>query len=227
MFTNTESELSLIGIDDDWSSRRIFATVLLPDALAIRAAAEAGDENAALEALARHRLLCAHREGPHGVDHWNRTVERWITEETEDPLWDTWYVGRPVLVTANDYGLGIYNGDVGVTFRRPDGSLRVCIDGNRGRLDFATGRLGNVETLHAMTIHKAQGSQAAEITVLMPGEESRLLTRELFYTAVTRAQDRVRVVGTEDAVRLALGRRAMRATGLRQRLAGLPKSLGT
>ena len=69
-----------------------------------------------------------------------------------------------------------------------------------------------------MTIHKAQGSQAGEVTVLMPGEESRLLTRELFYTAVTRAQDRVRVVGTEPAVRLALGRRALRATGLRQRL---------
>ncbi len=207
--------------------REALRPVLLPDALAIRGAAEHGDADAALEALARHRLLCAHREGPHGVDFWNRTVERWITEETEDPLWDSWYVGRPVLVTANDYGLGIYNGDVGVTVRRPDGSLRVVIDGNRGRLDFAPGRLGNVDTLHAMTIHKAQGSQAGEITVLMPGEESRLLTRELFYTAVTRAQDRVRVVGTEDAVRLALGRRAMRATGLRQRLAAVPEPPGT
>jgi exodeoxyribonuclease V alpha subunit len=70
-----------------------------------------------------------------------------------------------------------------------------------------------------MTIHKSQGSQAERVTVLLPDEGSRLLTRELFYTAVTRAQDRVRVVGTEDAVRLALERRAMRATGLRQRLA--------
>ncbi|WBQ08246.1 exodeoxyribonuclease V subunit alpha [Kribbella sp. CA-293567] len=192
--------------------------VLLPDVLAIRRAAESGDTEAALAALDRHRLLCAHREGRWGVNYWNRTVERWITEETEDPLWDTWYVGRPVLVTANDYALGIYNGDVGVTIRRPDGSLRVCIDSSRGRLDFAPSRLGNIETLHAMTIHKAQGSQAKEVTVLMPGEESRLLTRELFYTAVTRAQERVRVVGTEDAVRLALGRRALRATGLRQRL---------
>nr|WP_222851091.1 ATP-binding domain-containing protein [Phytoactinopolyspora mesophila] len=69
-----------------------------------------------------------------------------------------------------------------------------------------------------MTIHKAQGSQATEVTVLMPGEESRLLTRELFYTAITRAEDQVRVVGNEDAVRAALGRRAVRATGLRQRL---------
>jgi exodeoxyribonuclease V alpha subunit len=204
--------------DDD--PRETLRSALLPDVLAIREAAEAGDTDAALAALDRHRLLCAHREGPWGVNHWNRTVERWITEETEDPLWDTWYVGRPVLVTANDYALGIYNGDVGVTIRRPDGSLRVCIDSSRGRLDFAPTRLGNIETLHAMTIHKAQGSQAAEVTILMPGEESRLLTRELFYTAVTRAQDRVRVVGTETAVRLALSRRALRATGLSQRLTG-------
>ncbi|MFG1626067.1 exodeoxyribonuclease V subunit alpha [Kribbella sp. NPDC049227] len=204
--------------DDD--PRESLRSALLPDVLAIRTAAEAGDPDAALAALDRHRLLCAHREGPWGVDHWNRTIERWITEETEDPLWDTWYVGRPVLVTANDYALGIYNGDVGVTLRRPDGSLRVCIDSSRGRLDLSPNRLGNIETLHAMTIHKAQGSQAAEVTVLMPGEESRLLTRELFYTAITRAQDRLRVIGNETSVRLAMGHRALRATGLRQRLIG-------
>ena len=192
--------------------------VLLGDALALRAAAEAGDAEEALAALARHRLLCAHRDGPWGVDHWNRTVERWITEETDDPLWDDWYVGRPVLVTANDYGLGVFNGDTGVTLRGPHGGLRVCIDGSGGRVDLAPGRLGDVETLHAMTIHKAQGGQAAEVTVLLPGQESRLLTRELFYTAVTRAQDHLRVVGTEAAVREAVGRRAARATGLRQRL---------
>jgi exodeoxyribonuclease V alpha subunit len=203
---------------EDEDPRPVLRDVLLADALAVRAAAEAGDAVGALAALARHRLLCAHRDGPYGVDHWNRQVERWITEETEDPLWDTWYVGRPVLVTANDYGLGVYNGDVGVAVRGPDGGLRVAVETSRGLLDLAPGRLGNVETLHAMTIHKSQGSQAAEITVLMPGEESRLLTRELFYTAVTRAQDRVRVVGTDAGVRVALQRRALRATGLRQRL---------
>ena len=80
-------------------------------------------------------------------------------------------------------------------------------------------RLAEVETMHAMTIHKSQGSQAAEVTVLLPPEDSRLLTRELFYTAVTRAKERIRVVGTEAGVRAALERRVTRATGLRQRLA--------
>jgi exodeoxyribonuclease V alpha subunit len=72
--------------------------------------------------------------------------------------------------------------------------------------------------MHAMTIHKSQGSQADAVTVLMPPEDSRLLTRELFYTAVTRAKEKVRVVGSEASVRAGIGRRAIRATGLRQRL---------
>ena len=79
-------------------------------------------------------------------------------------------------------------------------------------------RIADVETMHAMTIHKSQGSQAAVVTVLMPPEDSRLLTRELLYTAVTRAKTKVRVVGSEAEVRAALARRVRRAGGLRQRL---------
>ena len=92
-----------------------------------------------------------------------------------------------MLVTANDYGLRLYNGDTGVTVLR-DGVLRAVIAGPPEPLEFATSRLADVETMHAMTIHKSQGSQADEVTVLMPPEDSRLLTRELFYTAVTRAK---------------------------------------
>ncbi|KRF12397.1 exodeoxyribonuclease V subunit alpha [Nocardioides sp. Soil797] len=197
----------------------LLRTRVVAAALDVRRAAEEGDAPAALAALDQHRLLCAHREGPHGVRHWNRQVEAWISEATGDPLFDTWYVGRPVLVTANDYALGLHNGDTGVVIRRPDdGALRVVFDGPNGLLDFAPSRLDSAETMHAMTIHKAQGSQAKEVTVLLPDEESRLLTRELFYTAVTRAQERVRVVGAVDAVRGAVERRAVRASGLRQRL---------
>ncbi len=187
-------------------------------ALAVRSAAEAGDPVAALAALDRHRLLCAHREGPHGVAHWNRLVEQWLGEETGHEIWSEWYAGRPVLVTRNDYALGVYNGETGATVRRPDGSLRVWIAGSSGLLEFAPGRLEAVETMHAMTIHKAQGSQADEVTVLLPPAGSRLLTRELFYTAVTRAKVRLRVVGSEESVRAAVATVAQRATGLRHRL---------
>ncbi|MBV9091051.1 MAG: exodeoxyribonuclease V subunit alpha [Mycobacteriaceae bacterium] len=192
--------------------------VLIPHALATRAAALSGDARGALAAVDAHRLLCAHRHGPHGVSHWNRQVEVWLTEETGDPHWSRWYAGRPVLVTANDYGLGLFNGDTGVAVVR-DGVLRAVMAAVRGTVELATGRLADVETMHAMTIHKSQGSQADEVSVLLPPAESRILTRELFYTAVTRARSRVRVVGSEADVRAAVGRRALRATGLRLRLA--------
>jgi len=189
--------------------------VLVPHALALRTAAILGDEHAALATLDEHRLLCAHRRGLFGVQHWNRQVERWLTEATGEPIWSSWYAGRPVLVTANDYGLGLYNGDTGVTVTK-DQTLRAVIGG----VSFATSRLADVETMHAMTIHKSQGSQAHEVTLLLPPEDSRLLTRELFYTAVTRAKERVRVVGSETSLRAAIERRAVRASGLAQRLRG-------
>lgn len=192
--------------------------VLVPQALRIRGDAVQGDTAAALAALDEHRLLCAHREGPLGIRSWNRQIERWLTEESGVPTWAEWYPGRPVLVTANDYGLGLYNGDTGVTVL-DDGCLRVAIAGATGVVRFATSRLADVETMHAMTIHKSQGSQADDVTVLLPQEDSRLLSRELFYTAVTRAKRRVRIVGTPAQVRAALARRVVRASGLRQRLA--------
>ncbi len=194
----------------------------LPAALAVRDAAVAGDGARALAALDRHRLLCAHRDGPFGVRHWNRRIELWLTRATGDPLYDSAYLGRPVLVSTNDYTLGVFNGDVGVVVDTPAGR-RVAIDTSAGAgdavLSLATSRLGDVETLHAMTIHKSQGSQADVVTVLLPDEDSRLLTRELFYTAVTRARTKVRVIGPEQAVRAAIDRQAQRASGLRARLA--------
>jgi exodeoxyribonuclease V alpha subunit len=191
--------------------------VLLPHALRLREAAILGDVTAALSTLDEHRLLCAHRRGPYGVRFWNHHVERWLADATGEPLWTQWYAGRPVLVTANDYGLGLYNGDTGVTVVRGDG-LRAVVAAGSEPIEFATGRLPDVDTMHAMTIHKSQGSQADEVTVLLPPEDSRLLTRELFYTAVTRAKERIRVIGTEPSVRAAVQRRAVRASGLAQRL---------
>jgi exodeoxyribonuclease V alpha subunit len=203
-------------IEDDDASGTM-RSVLLPHALRLREAALFGAHDVALATLDEHRLLCAHREGPFGVRHWNREVEKWLSEETGQPPWSEWYPGRPLLVTANDYGLRVYNGDTGVVVNGPDG-LRAVIASAGGPLDFATSRLSDVETMHAMTIHKSQGSQAEEVTVLMPTEDSRLLTRELFYTAVTRAKNKVRVVGSDASARAAIERRAVRATGLRLRL---------
>jgi exodeoxyribonuclease V alpha subunit len=203
-------------IEDDDPSDALRA-VLLPHALRLREAALFGAADVALAALDEHRLLCAHRRGPFGVAHWNGQVKKWLSEETGQPPWSEWYPGRPLLVTANDYGLRVYNGDTGVVIAGAEG-LRAVIAGAGGPLDFATSRLSDVETMHAMTIHKSQGSQADEVTVLMPKEDSRLLTRELFYTAVTRAKRKVQLVGSEASVQAAIERRSIRATGLQLRL---------
>ena len=188
-------------------------------ALRVRRHAVAGEHEQAVAALDTHRLLCAHRDGPFGVRSWNRQVERWLAEEVGEPVLGEWYVGRPLLVTTNDYALEVYNGETGAVVRAPDGRLRAWISGSERLRDFAPARLEAVETMHAMTVHKSQGSQAAHVTVLLPEADSRLLTRELFYTAITRAQEQVRVVASEAAVRAAVAREAQRASGLRHRLA--------
>lgn len=196
--------------------------MLTARARAVLDAARDGDAARALAALGTHRLLCAHRDGPHGVRTWNRLIETWLAEETGLTFYDQLYLGRPLLVTANDYATGVLNGDTGVIVASstPDGTpVRMAvIEGASGAQRFAPSRLGDVETMHAMTIHKAQGSQADEITVLLPEADSPLLTRELFYTAVTRARRRVRVVGSEAVIRAAVEHRVVRASGLRQRL---------
>jgi exodeoxyribonuclease V alpha subunit len=183
----------------------------------MRVAADADQGAVALAALARHRLLCAHREGPYGVSGWNRTVEQLVGERLGVTTYDEWYSGRPVLITANDKGQRLSNGDMGVAVRRDGGRLRVLLADLEGR-EFAPTRLPDVQTVHAMTVHKSQGSQAETVSVIMPPEDSRLLTRELFYTAVTRAQKVLRVVGTESSVRAAIQRNVQRASGLERRL---------
>ena len=190
-------------------------------AVALHAAADAGDRVAALRRLDSHRLLCAHREGPFGVAHWNRVIEGLLRERTGREWLDRWYVGQPLVVDANDYGLDLWNGDTGVVCRDAAGSARLVAvigDGTPAGKTLATTRLADVSTAHAMTVHRSQGSQFDEVTVLLPEPGSRILTRELFYTAVTRARSTVRVVGSEESVRAAVTRQAQRATGLARRL---------
>jgi exodeoxyribonuclease V alpha subunit len=209
--------ITFVDVADDKAVAEVYAE-LGARALKLQAAAERGDQEAALAALDRHRTLCAHREGPLGVAAINSRCERAIAEVLGTAVgvsWGReWYPGRPILVNTNDYSVGLYNGDVGVAMRH-DNELRVVVPDGR---EFATARLGGVDTMHALTIHKSQGGQADAVTVVVPDAESRLLTRELFYTAVTRARQKVRVVGSLAAVRQAVLTPAVRASGLPRRL---------
>ena len=189
-----------------------------PAALRLRERALAGDAVGSLVSMREHRLLCAHREGPFGVAGWNERVERWLQErEGRDWLPDG-YAGRPLIVNANDYGLRLWNGDTGVVLGDDEAERFALFDDGVAGRPLSLARLSDVTTAHAMTVHRSQGSQFDAVTVLLPEDDSMLLTRELLYTALTRARLRVRLVGTESAVRAAVGRRALRATGLRQRL---------
>jgi exodeoxyribonuclease V alpha subunit len=181
-------------------------------------AARAGDAATALAALDEHRLLCAHRRGPRGVADWTATVERWWREQLGVlPRRDGRYAGLPLLVTSNDHDNRLYNGDVGVVVEQ-HGELVAAFDRGDGPGVVPLGRLSEVRPLHAMTVHRSQGSQFARVTVLLPPASSPLGTRQTLYTAVTRASGSVRLLGSAEAVRAAVEQPVARATGLRRRL---------
>ncbi len=180
-------------------------------------AAAVGDIEAALRGLEQHRLLCAHRRGPYGMARWSGEVERWLAQAIGDYGRGEWYVARPLIVTANDYELKLYNGDTGVVVRQPDDGVVAAFGRGGDPAVLPTTRLSEVETVHAMTVHRSQGSQFDRVTLLLPPPTSPLLTRELLYTAITRAKKFVRVVGSPSAVRAAVERPIVRASGLRLR----------
>jgi exodeoxyribonuclease V alpha subunit len=182
-------------------------------------AAAAGDARTALDALREVRILCAHRRGPFGVTGWTSLVERWLGEAIEGYGADgPWYVGRPLLVTTNEHTLRLYNGDTGVVVRGPTGAPVAAFERGGAVVELSPRRLAAVDTVHAMTVHKSQGSQFRSVAVVLPESTSPILTRELLYTAVTRAEEHLVVIGDEERVRTAVARPIARATGLRDRL---------
>ncbi|MCP9491021.1 MAG: exodeoxyribonuclease V subunit alpha [Solirubrobacteraceae bacterium MAG38_C4-C5] len=182
-------------------------------------AARAGHAPEALDALAGFRVLCAHRRGDHGVTTWMARIERWLAQEIDGFAAEgEWYAGRPLLVTENDYALRLYNGDTGVVVAGADGRPTAAFERRGEIVEIRPSRLSAVDTVYAMTVHKSQGSQFDTAAVLLPPPDSRILTRELLYTAVTRARERLVLVGTQDAVRAAVERPIARASGLMGRL---------
>jgi exodeoxyribonuclease V alpha subunit len=164
------------------------------------------------------KVLAATRRGPNGLAAWTDRVERGVAERVTGFHPDRrWHVGRPVLVTANDRANQVFNGDTGVVVEGQDGMEVALATGDAVRR-LAPSRLDQVETWWAMTIHKSQGSEFPHVVVALPEEGSPILTRELLYTAVTRAKDRLTVVGSAGSLEQAIAHPLSRASGLRQRL---------
>ena len=188
-------------------------SIIEPVASAMRQAALSGDATAAAKHLDSVRVLCAHRRGPAGVARWNSMVESWLGDVR--PFSD--YAGRPVMVTENDASRRLFNGDIGVVVDR-DGALEVVLPDGDGVRAVPRVHLGRVETVHALTIHKSQGSEFDRVIVVLPSADSLLATRELLYTAITRARSSVTLIGSLDTVLAALAQPTRRASGLRTRL---------
>lgn len=163
------------------------------------------------------QLLCAIHFGENGVMKMNSRVESNLSARGYSCRTDSWYPGRPILITRNDYGLDLFNGDIGICLPDPkEGSNRVWFEKPNGTLkSILPSRLPPYETVFAMTIHKSQGSEFDEVVVLLPEEDNRILSRELIYTGVTRAKKAVRLVAQEKILDAALQRNVERHSGLR------------
>lgn len=195
---------------------------LVAQAVKVVKAAEAGDAETGLSAMDDTRVLAATRHRPFGLYDWTRRIEEGI--QLAFPSVRTsgrWYVGRPVIVTANDHPNHLSNGDTGLLVHRhgpPMVAFRVGTD-----LRYvSTSQLDRIDTLWATTVHKSQGSEFPRAVVSLPAESSPVLTRELLYTAITRAKEQVTVVGSEESIREAVNRPVARASGLGERLWPLP-----
>ena len=183
----------------------------------------------ALDRLERFKVLCALNIGPLGVHAVNRLAEQVLSRhnliQPDGSGENSWYAGRPVLITRNHYALGLFNGDIGVTlppagtgkrewvvfFRANDGGVRR----------FLPHQLPEHETVYAMTVHKSQGSEFDDVLLILPNKDVPVLTRELVYTALTRARRKITIWGTPAILRSALTRKIQRTSGLREALWGV------
>ncbi len=176
-----------------------------------------GDAEQRLRAQSRFRVLCALRRGPFGVEEVNRAVETRVRARAGVDLSARYYAGQPIMVVRNDVETELFNGDVGVLVD-DGGEVRAAFArGDDIRL-LSLGRLPAFEVVYATTIHKSQGSEYDDVAIVLPDEASPILTRELLYTALTRARSSVRLYASQASVERALRQRIERASGLAQRL---------
>ncbi|OOG50296.1 exodeoxyribonuclease V subunit alpha [Rhodanobacter sp. C01] len=181
----------------------------------------------ALPHLHQLQILCALRDGPFGAQGINALLTRRLAVRFGIDIGHTWYHGRPVIITRNDYARGLFNGDVGITLEGPEG-LRVWFelgdrDGNANLRSFSPRALPAHESAWAITIHRSQGSEYGDVAVVLPPDaDNRILTRELVYTAISRARSHAEIWSTDASLRAALARPIRRQGGLRERLQSRP-----
>lgn len=179
----------------------------------------------AFSAMSQFRVLCAHRRGRFGAEHLNGLIEQWLRAVGKLPLHGEFYRGRPILVTQNDYSIGLHNGDVGLCWPEGDRVSVFFPQSDGGFRALSPAKLPSHETAFSMTVHKAQGSEHDEVVLLLPEAASKLLSRELVYTGVTRAKKRVVLWASSSALTRSVQQKVSRYTGLGETLGSALLSL--
>ncbi|WP_347987254.1 exodeoxyribonuclease V subunit alpha [Methylomonas sp. AM2-LC] len=172
-------------------------------------------------AFNQFQVLCSNRHGSNAVTDINQRVEQQLFKLNKINLSGQWYAGRPIMITANNPGLQLFNGDVGLCIQDPDseGQLRVFFfrgDGSIKKLQPA--RIEACETVYAMTIHKSQGSEFENILIILPDHSNPVLSKELLYTAITRAKTQVKMISKESVFKTAITHKVQRHSGLAEKL---------
>lgn len=172
------------------------------------------DPQRRLALLDRFRVLCVNRKGPLGVETLNRQVQRYLASKLKLKDGSEFKDGRPIMVLQNDYRMRLFNGDIGVCCQDEDGSLGVYFQVAEGLRRVPYAQLPRHESVFAMTVHKSQGSEVDHVALVLPRADSPLASRELLYTAVTRARKKVSLFGSAEALQGAVQRRVRRSSGL-------------
>ncbi len=183
---------------------------------------ERAEPQAMLAAFSEFQLLCALREGPYGVSGVNERLEQRLNRQRAIalPRHSRWYDGRPIMISRNDSALGLFNGDIGIALER-NGELRVWFLMPDGAIkSVQPSRLPEHDTAWAMTVHKSQGSEFEHAALILPARSVPLVTRELVYTAITRAKRRLSLYADEQVLSQAIVTRTERRSGLAEIFAG-------
>jgi len=208
-------EVERLPIDSLAEVRARLVSLCRPVHREIEAAVGASEK---LERLQHYRVLCAHRRGPLGVEALCRVLDEAAAVARHTTRRSGWWLGRMLLVTRNAPEQNLWNGDVGLIEETSLGLRAIFPDGEGGVRSLSAGRLPTHESAIAMSVHKSQGSEFDVVDLVLGDVLSRVLTRELVYTGVTRARSKLRIHASEDVLRDAVGRRVSRDSGLGERL---------
>lgn len=168
----------------------------------------------AVKMFNQFRILAAHRKGPWGIVNLNRITEGVLQSESLIPKYLKWYPGMPVIINTNDYRLELFNGDTGVCLEDENGELKVFFEKENKVYGIAPNRLTDYNTAYAMTVHKSQGSEFDEVLLVLPQNLSKVMNRELLYTAITRARTKITIAGKKETFKKGIQKKINRSSGL-------------